>query len=387
MASKLKKAAAVLCTAMLAAGGTIVSPPKPFAPVAHAAWSPPVIQYPASVYWGGYSNNDQLVQDGARWEYVKKYADGFHFHTAYWGSDVRSLDTGLKFAWALGPYKPQFTAEGGLPHPALPADGSIGNIGTLTGQGDANAAQIIGSWGVRVNEVITNYNLYMTKMIKNAKPDYNSQDLLAALTGDRATYPETAAQNDYWVDYFKEIVKSDPDIRYSHFNSPVYLSWYGYPAVSDSFMNFRDVSVTGDQFIQSAFKAANDDLGKKMTAFASDMPYGYYTTYNQAAKLQAYESWLHANGYLHSLTINADSLDSLTPAQQDQQYYNDSMAYVKKVSGRRGGGPIATCWNRGIRGPIRSFRRRPLIRIRTWSKTLSNTSRASRRTAVSRTSI
>lgn len=299
------------------------------------AWDAPTLQYPAQIYWGGYANMDQLVQEGAQWDYVKKNMDGFLFHGAFWNNNETASQIGPKLAAMLEPFDKKLLIEGGFPHPPFPTDGSVGNIGVRTGQMDGAMVQAIRGMGFDLNQMTSNYNLYFSKMIKNYQTDYNTKELLVEATGDRLNYPEvTRPENNYWVDYYSQIVKTYPNIQYSHTNSPVYMSWDSYSALSPFALAFRNINITGKMLVESTFNGANTMIGKRMTGFVMDSPYAYFNWPGQGgvdhrAKIRAIERWLHENDYTNTFVVNADGLDSLSPDEADQKYYNDSMAGFK----------------------------------------------------------
>lgn len=67
---------------------------------------------PAELWWGGIANNEELVAPGANWEFTKKYADGYFFHTVYWRGE-RIAEVGRPLSQALAPYAPKYAVEMG----------------------------------------------------------------------------------------------------------------------------------------------------------------------------------------------------------------------------------------------------------------------------------
>ena len=65
---------------------------------------------PAEVWWGGLGENQQLLDPKRPWSFVKKYADGYFLHGAYWNVErVKAIGAGLSAQ--LKPYAPKYCAE------------------------------------------------------------------------------------------------------------------------------------------------------------------------------------------------------------------------------------------------------------------------------------
>lgn len=335
-------------------------------------WVAPVLKYPATLYWGGYQNMNQLVATGANWDFVKQNMDGFLFHGAYWANVAGFPEVpavAAKLAPILKPLNKKNLMELGWPGTYTQFQPTA-DMALKKAQGHVASLDKMKLWGINVDEINIDWHLYLWKPLCITHPDWNVADITAWVTGDFSNYtgPATIYKPGYFPDYVNTIRKSYPSMTFYAVDSPVWFWWDNYPSLGNSGNNQRFNPLTGfdpvtgadnnipvlvkgqpvsflfnwhgimDGIIRSTGASGFEGLG-------SDYPYDYTQWYDPVArescfqKVLVYEKWFHSVGKKHTLICNTSDGDKLYPSDHDQwdkNYHEKSMAAMMNYQ-KRGG--------------------------------------------------
>jgi len=335
-------------------------------------WVAPIVNQPATLYWGGYQNMAQLVDPGASWEFVKQNMDGFIFHGAYWANSSgfpEIATVGPKLGAILKPYHKKNLMELGWPGTYTQFQ-PTNDMALKKAQGHVQTLNKMKSWGIAVDEINIDWHLYLWKPLCVAHPDWNVKDITAWVTGDYTNYsgPAGVTKPGYFPDYINTIRKDYPVMTFYAVDSPVWFWWDNYPSIGKSENNQRFDPLTGfdpvtgannttpvlvnGQPVQFLFNwhdimvgIINSTGNSGFEGLGSDYPYDYTQWSDPVArescyqKVLLYEKWFHSVGKKHTLICNTsdgDKLFSTNHDSWDKDYYEKSMAAMINYQ-KRGG--------------------------------------------------
>lgn len=298
---------------------------------------------PAELWWGGLGNLNQLVQPGADWDFVKQNADAFFLHTAMWGPQNDGLLQGI--VQQLKPYGTKFVAELG---------GYLGFQNTNDQSGWPQWEYDAWGGGGFIKDKHDNSGLILSEITH----DFHFESIkdIAREDPNRSHAQIVDRYADLWDQYVKKNNASDPYLKTSITQSPIWWNWQNYPALrgeSDNVMKYdplldlqgNPIVVNGhtvsDSFNAYEIMSALDAKAKvnptnSFWGFFSDNP--YYTrlwgegTTNEGqgmrAKIIAYEQWMHSVGDKHTFVANEDPGNALAqsdPNEWNRQFTENSM--------------------------------------------------------------
>ena len=298
---------------------------------------------PATVTWGGVSNQQQLAGADGQWEFVARHMDAFFMHGAYWLFQRQPAD--LAARRALGAVlarhgKPAHLetgfGEGATYDPTKPERRgphrrAVEDIAKLREFRDA--------YGIRVTKVRVDW-FPMPAMAAYARywKTTDMRALLAMVTGAEDTFGPVPAGFDlrlgHWREYVTLLEQALPGIELAFDQAPcnhrplhdpavrALVPWpafgYGYTRTPD-FGDGRPVLLDG-QPIQVKFDFADQLMGALIASrqarvnfigFEGDTPYNYLTDGpadfprdKLMAYLLAIEARLHAQGLRNGRIIN-----------------------------------------------------------------------------------
>jgi autotransporter-associated beta strand protein len=325
---------------------------------------------PAEIYWGGLStNNPALVGAGAQWEFVKRYQDGFFFHTAY-SADFADTDKAA-LANILYPYNPRYCEElGGGCTAALtwPAWQAITTWG-------ANIARYQ-SLGLIMSDITHDYHMENMEDLCRANPSWLPQDEVAFFTGDlfsaSPAYPYASGQ---WADAFTIYHTNNPHLKVGITSSPVWWPWDSSPGLAGNNLRYEPLTdangapvLVNAEPVSFSFNA-HDIVASHLNAcarigypyffFQSDCPYDYFGAWSSPAdaaqnraKIRTYEAYLHSRAGRHTLICNVSNASS-QPGGDDAQdlYYKTNSLNSMMLHQREGGRAdryLFESWYQGI---------------------------------------
>lgn len=256
---------------------------------------------PAEIWWGGTANNDQLKDNPGDWEFVKKYADAFFFHTAAWATDDETIKSliaqckpyGTKFIAELGGYT-STSSEGGIHHNNL--WGTNGYLG-----------EIYENTGLVLSEVTHDFHPQLPEFAESY-PDLNEQEIVDKVV-------------DYWKEYFDLNYEDAPYLKHGNTHSPVWWPWKNYKALggeirsTDYIFEIDGREYNFDYFqLMSGLRNMNyETTGSEHWTFYTDFPYytmiwpiSPYDGSHIREKVYAYEDWLHSVDAKHTFVCNED---------------------------------------------------------------------------------
>ena len=312
--------------------------------------SVPLITHPAQVFFGGLTNNADLLQANA-WSWVRAHVDGFTFHSAAWGQN--SMPTAAALVQLMGPTA-RFTGElGALGPEDVPVPNTIG-----AGRGNQWAG-----WATMMRDVghVPMHHLYMNVIA-------DQFFLSMARTTPQLPGPQiNQAALTQQLNYEAVIHAAVPGIPLGMiFANPVWTTWKGQAAIVNNGlggMNFspltdvnnNPVLVNGNpvnfnfdsfDFLQPYYQQAQNSFG-----YETDSPSNYMTWYGPENdprnvayrnKIVTYERWLHGMNLPHTQIINSDAqggsaTGGMTQDQWDQTYYQvctAGIATYQRAGGR-----------------------------------------------------
>ncbi|MGN6554809.1 MAG: autotransporter-associated beta strand repeat-containing protein [Verrucomicrobiota bacterium] len=328
---------------------------------------------PAEIWWGGLStNNPALVAPGAEWDFVKRYQDGFFFHTAY-GANFSTSDK-LALAAALRPFNTKYCCElggGCTPAPSW----AYGQAGRNSGWGKS-LEENYQALGIVMSDVTHDYHPENLEDFCQAYPSWPQNDILAYFTGDLTlASPGYSFPSGQWKDAFYIYSTNNPHLKIGLTSSPVWWPWGNYPALAANHLAYtplRDTNNTPIQVngtnvsfsfnmsdIQNAHINATYSLGMEYFAFATDCPWDYFGAWgnvtdrtNNRAKIRAYEQFLQNRGARHTFICNVSNAAG-QPGGNDAQdnYYKQSSLnslFTHQQEGGRANRYLFESWYQGI---------------------------------------
>lgn len=260
---------------------------------------------PAEIWWGGTANNDQLKDNPGDWEFVKKYADAFFFHTAAWTTDDETIESLIS---QTKPYGTKFIAE-------------LGGY-TLTRADWANHQNIL--WGTNgyLGDIYENTGLVLSEATHDFHPRFpdfaesfpnlNEQEIVDKIVS-------------YWKEYFELNYEDAPYLKHGNTQSPVWWPWKNYKALGGELRSANYIfEIDGREYnfdyfqIMSGLRNMNYEItGHEHWTYYTDFPYYTMTwpadqPYDGAhvrEKTYAYEDWLHSVDAKHTFVCNEDPTD------------------------------------------------------------------------------
>jgi autotransporter-associated beta strand protein len=305
---------------------------------------------PAEMWWGGLSENQQLLDPARPWDFVKQYQDGIFFHTAGYGG-LTGTDM-VNLATIMRPHNTKYWSElgGGLAG-LTPGPDFVNNIGNVWGVGVVNQLQ---SYGLVMSQLTHDYHMEDMRQVCQAHPDWTTNNLVAWWTGDMSVtntgYPNTSG---LWRDIFNIDYANNPHLKIGETSQPEYWPWDGYPAMLGNQLSFTVTNPTtafsfNAKDIIGSFINMASAIGHPYFSLQSDAPWEYFgglgvgTAAEEATmrlKIRVYEQYLRSRGARHSLICNAASAQA-QPGDNDAQdlYYKtgslNSMFLHQQEGGR-----------------------------------------------------
>ena len=334
---------------------------------------------PAEIWWGGLSENQQLLDSSKPWDFVKKYEDGIFFHTAVdtatRGYPGLTGDEKTAFASMLRPYNTKYWIE---------LFGFIDDATDAAAQSRAtNNCAVLTEYqnlGLAMSQATHDYYMENLWELCLKHPDWSTNNLVAWWTGDltgaSTNYPYTSG---LWRDMFTTYYSNNPHLKIGHTSSPVNWPWdannpslqtlnelYYWPLSSNGYsatsnpvqVNGSNVyfSFTADKIV-NGFIAMAGTINHPYYSFQTDCPWDYYKGTNNAAKrainrakIRFYEKQIQARGARHTFICNISNTKNLTndfPAEVTDLYYKtnslDSL-YTHQIEGGRANCYLFESW-------------------------------------------
>lgn len=269
---------------------------------------------PAEVWWGGLGQNGQLSQPGAKWEYVKRFADSYFMHTAIWGNSQDSILQSIIAQTA--PYGGKLVAElgGAIDFIDNWADWQYNAWGA-----NGYIKDRFNNAGAILSEVTHDTHAEDVQRIAKAFPSMNEAQIV--------DYFANGLYKPYWLKNYNIY----PHLKHSITSSPVWWPWKQYPALGGDKRNNLKFSANGRNYsidcadlMNSFNNMAKSIEGHTPFAFFSDIPY-YCSTWNEGnnegvvlrEKVRAYEAWLQQTGARHTFVCIEDPGEDLGRQSKD----------------------------------------------------------------------
>lgn len=288
---------------------------------------------PAEISWGGLGQNQQLTDNPNGWTFVRKYADIYFFHSAYWGGKDAQMKSLVSLLKASGT---KCAVE----------------LGGRVGSTDTWPLDQYNLWGNGPNGWLNNIIKSTGVIFSESTYDFhdNSERFVTDNPGITAA-GITAKMEEYWQEYFTHTRQTLPYLKEATTWQPVWWWWKNYPPLGGDSRNSLGFTVGGQKYnlngydilnaLRSAVAAA---FGSNKWTFYTDSPY-YTLVYNPnkqdgaalLTKIIAYENWLHQNSCRHTFICNEDPGTRYGGDRWDQIYALDSLASLKlyQASGGR----------------------------------------------------
>jgi autotransporter-associated beta strand protein len=331
---------------------------------------------PAEIWWGGLSNNQQLLDPANSWDFVKQYQDGLFFHSAGYGGLTSADKTAL--AAMLRPYNTKFCVELG------------GGVGTRTPGPEFIQYQSTTGWGAHLttqqdlglvmSQVTHDYHMEDMEDVCRVHPDWPAEDQVAWWTGDFSQMSAgSQVTNGIWRDIFNIYYANNPHLKTGHTSSPVHWGWDDFPSLQANnnliYTPLEDASgtpvlVNGTNVnfsftaheILDGFVSMAGAIGRPYFSFQSDCPWNYFgglTANSDPAahdanrlKIRVYEQHLQSRGARHTLICNVSNAAS-QPGGDDAQddYYKTASLnsmFLHQQEGGRANTYLFESWYSGI---------------------------------------
>ena len=346
----------LLLFACLGAAASVVQA-EPETNPAQAALGPKPLT-PATVTWGGFNGNDQLVDSADKWPFVQKNMDGFLMHGAYW-LNIGKGDQYERNLKALGEIlkkngKTADVESGFGEYPTYVPNDPQKRDSTKRAQNDIARFQTFENNGITINKVRVDWFPTWAMAAYAAKWGISDMPtLMQMVTGAEEFGGKIPAEFDMktanWVDYGKAITKANPNAKvvfdqalcnHRPVNDPEMRKLVPWPAFGYGYeralathagvpvlVNGKPVVCKFDfADLLNGVMLASKKYGINFYGFEGDTPYNYISDNLDAfskEKLTAYllevERFLHSNG-LHDARIINDA---------GSARYGDSSSWVK----------------------------------------------------------
>lgn len=317
---------------------------------------------PAEIWWGGLSTNEQLLDPSRPWNFVKRYEDGFFFHTAGYGG-LTSADKAA-LAIRLRPYNTKYWEElgGGLGN-QTPGPNFVIHQVNVWGAVLASDQNL----GLVMSQVTHDYHMEDMQDVCQVNPDWTTNNLIAWWTGDLSVtntgYPYTSGM---WRDIFHGYYNNNPHLKVGQTSQPEYWPWDSYPSMLHNDLSFTVTNPTTSfsfnaHDIIGSFVNMASALGHPYFSLQSDAPWNYFgglgvgTAAQEATmrqKVRVYEQYLQSRGARHTLICNVSNAGSQPGGNdaQDLYYKNSSLnsMYLHQQEGGRANVYLFESWYSGI---------------------------------------
>lgn len=313
---------------------------------------------PAEIWWGGLGRNEQLIDPARRWDYVKKYADGFFFHGAYWSKE-KIERIGPSLGRLLAESNTKCAIElGGQQYSVRDPESTA-----VQYRNNRDSLQRLWAAGIAMTEVTHDYGIDFEPLAVYYLDKVNP----AADAGEVLKY----GVHQLWGDgYFRKLYSDFPNIKPAQTTSAAWR-WYGdFPPCNSNESDYastteytegvyvplyrnrewlkrndpkktpylRDGKEVSMKFnlrdvIDEFVAMSRNDKGKATFAFYSDYPYAHmrYGGLNSEREvrsrqvIRAIERNLHQQGALHTFVCNNGPDGSAELARAQQKYCEDSL--------------------------------------------------------------
>lgn len=291
-------------------------------------WEAPKIQLPAKLYWGAYSNMDQLALSQYSWDFVRENADGFVFHGAYWPNEPQAAEIAPKILESLNNSDMELMMELGGPAPHTNMDEySMADVA----KENIDRLNKMKEWGFDINEISMDGFPYIMTNLVEQYPDKSAEELLQEAIGE------------HWVQYVQEIKKAFPDMAINLCAAPPNFQWKDLPSIGQ----MREMATTSDgkqneiiwngyDFVSGIFDESKK-IGLPLNGFNADTPYSYSfydgeegeLSLAHRQKLKDMTDWMHENGYQMTLFCNEAGFTTTDPDEWDKLYKQYSLEAIK----------------------------------------------------------
>lgn len=322
--------------------------------------------YPAEIWWGGLSDNSGMTNYD-QWPFVRKYQDGYFFHSAGWGNSA-AYTLASNLATNLLQHNTRYWPELG---------GKLRDYGwdDSTAQDQLNQwatwAQGMESRGVIWSEFTHDYRMEDMQTLCATNPTWAAQDQIAWFTGDLSVasggFPKT---NGIWSKIFEGYASRFPHVKTGQTSQPEYWPWQGYPSLMGNQLSFNTATTPSASFsfdakdIVASFMNMADSSGRPYFAFSSDAPYNYsgefayYSSWPNAnpalmrEKIRVYEKYIRSRNGRHTFICNVGNAANQTGGADAQDlYYEDKSLkslYLYQREGGRADRYLFESWYTGI---------------------------------------
>ena len=297
---------------------------------------------PAEIWWGGLSENQQLLDPTKPWDFVKQYEDGIFFHTAGYGGLTDTDKANL--ATMMRPYNTKYWSElgGGVMTGQIPGPDYVYNIGNNWGVGVVNYLQ---SLGLVMSQITHDYHIENLEDVCRVHPAWPAQDQVAWWTGDLTQASTNGyVTNGLWRDIFNIDYANNPHLKIGETSSPVWFPWDAYPALGANTLLYNPLKDTNAVPIQVngtnvSFSLNAHDIFTGFINMAgainhpyysqqTDCPWDYYGGWpnvtertNNRAKIRFYEKQIQARGARHTLICNVSDAQARPGGNDAQDLY------------------------------------------------------------------
>jgi hypothetical protein len=323
---------------------------------------------PSEIWWGGLSDNSQLLDPTKPWNFVKQNQDGYFIHSAQdWGDLTSSERTQL--AGDLKPYNTKFMIEVGGRSDATTDWPDLHTSRTRAGYWKT-VATAEGN-GIYFSEVTHDYHADDIVEFCRLNPSWPAGDQLAVYTGDygavttNVPVPPPAIG---WGEVFPLLLERFPYAKVAQSYSPIYFKWQSYLALSTDNQVFNPLTTSGGvpilvngQEVSFAFNMYDihrmmltscTNAGQPQYAFATDCPWqatGNWSVQSRRLsnreKIRTYEAYLQGRSAKHYRICNDNSVGGTGDAY-DNEYKRDSLKvlYLHQNEGGRSDKYIFESW-------------------------------------------
>ena len=333
---------------------------------------PPTVRprpIPAEVWWGGLSQNSQLVDPTRPWNFVQKYEDGLYIHPVNnWGGMTTAQQ--LQLGTLLKPFNTKFIIEASgncPPDPTWP-----NHTTSRTAHGAFGVALVaseqLGFYFSMINE---NWGAGTIQQFAQLDPSWPMGDLVAFFTGDlsmvSSNYPVPGPYGG-WGPTYQLAYQRYPYTKLAEDFSPIYFTWKSYPAISTDDLNFSPLTDTNGNPIlvngkpvsfhfnmfdlQQGMINLSQALGQTNWTFVTDDPWNNLANWSNLGqrlsnreKIRQMEDYLQSRGCSHFKTCNNDG-EPGTGTNWDLAYERDSLnsMYLHQNEGGRANMYLFESW-------------------------------------------
>ncbi|RMD81133.1 MAG: hypothetical protein D6820_05655, partial [Lentisphaerae bacterium] len=187
---------------------------------------------PAQLWWGGTADNAQLAAHPDLWNYVKKFADGYFFHTACWGAEKNPVMKSL--VQQLAPYGTKFIVE----------------LGGGTRPKDDWPRHQHTAWGAGGNGWLISRYRDTGLIVSIVTHDYHAEDLerfVRARPGKSNSY-YVKWFSGYWKEYFQANIGVFPGYKHAITQCPVWWPYEELPPLGGDKRNRLRYRIAGKEY-------------------------------------------------------------------------------------------------------------------------------------------